>query len=940
MFVDAMQFALCSPKGLGSIFVLMHRNPTLIVRICIAIALLIVGSRVHAGGGSLCCPSDVDGDASVGATDLAIVLGAWGPTRGGIAADIDGSGAVDATDLALLLGNWGNCSTPCLKTLVTGHVALADGTPVSDAVLITDLGGKGVSGLDGSFSFEVDLTEETTSLTLTAVASLRGTTFSGTKRISSVVFDGVTEGGLVTVIAGAPCDPSWLPTFGGAPGTDGTVLALAVFDDGLGGGPGLYAGGGFTLAGGVPANRIAKWDGSRWSALAGGLSGTVQALVVHDDGSGPALFAGGFFTNADGNPVNRIAKWDGVTWSPLGDGLSSVAYALAVYDDGLGEGPALYAGGAFTAAGGVAANRIARWNGSSWSAVGSVPENGGGVSGDVWALTAFDDGSGSALYVGGTFGTAGGVSASRIAKWNGASWSALGLGVNSTVRALASFNDGSGDALYAGGVFTAAGGIPASRVARWDGAAWSPLASGVNGQVNALVSFDDGSGAGPQLIAGGDFTTAGGVAASRLAAWTGSAWSSFATGATSAVAALVAADQWEGAERKLFVGGSFAAVGDLYAYRVAGWNGSSWSTLGSGLNQPVFALTVFDDGGGSALFAAGQFEAAGSAIARNIAKWNGVAWVPLGTGLGASPSDKVYALTVFDDGAGDGPALYAGGEFTTAGGAPANRIAKWDGSTWSPVGSGLNGAVHALLVLDDRRGGSARLVAGGAFTTAGSSDAFRIAAWDGQSWSSLGLGLGGAVQSLAAFDDGTGGGTALYAAGTFASAGFTPANNIAKWDGTAWSALGAGVNLSAYSMAVFDDGSGSAPALYVGGNFSAAGGSPASRVAKWDGTAWSPLGSGMNKPVTALFVFDDGSDTGALLYAGGDFTSAGGVVVDRIARWNGVRWSGLDGAFFNGEVNAFTTWDAGSGPALIVGGGFSLSASGDSFLSAYGCPDR
>jgi hypothetical protein len=48
--------------------------------------------------------------------------------------------------------------------------------------------------------------------------------------------------------------------------------------------------------------------------------------------------------------------------------------------------------------------------------------------------------------------------------------------------------------------------------------------------------------------------------------------------------------------------------------------------------------------------------------------------------------DRVYALTVFDD--GNGPALYAGGDFTTAGGVAANRIAKWDGSSWRPSAAG------------------------------------------------------------------------------------------------------------------------------------------------------------------------------------------------------------------------------------------------------------
>ena len=124
-----------------------------------------------------------------------------------------------------------------------------------------------------------------------------------------------------------------------------------MFDDGSG--PALYAGGDFTTAGGVAANRIAKWDGSSWSALGQRDERLrVHALAVFDDGSGPALYAGGDFTTAGGVAANRIAKWDGTSWSALGqrDWTARVC-ALAVFDDG--SGPALYAGGDFTTAGGV-----------------------------------------------------------------------------------------------------------------------------------------------------------------------------------------------------------------------------------------------------------------------------------------------------------------------------------------------------------------------------------------------------------------------------------------------------------------------------------------------------------------------------------------------------------------------------------------------------------
>src|SRR5262249_38773986 len=157
------------------------------------------------------------------------------------------------------------------------------------------------------------------------------------------------------------------------------------------------------------------WDGATWSALGSGLSlvpGTafVLALGAFDDGSGPALYVGGEFTAAGGVVATGIAKWDGTGWSALGSGLAGAHPIVAVgsrtvFDDG--SGPALYAGGDFTAAGSVAAIDIAAWNGTSWSAVGTG--SGNSLDASVNALTVFDDGSGPALYAGGGFVTAGGA---------------------------------------------------------------------------------------------------------------------------------------------------------------------------------------------------------------------------------------------------------------------------------------------------------------------------------------------------------------------------------------------------------------------------------------------------------------------------------------------------------------------------------------------------
>jgi hypothetical protein len=103
----------------------------------------------------------------------------------------------------------------------------------------------------------------------------------------------------------------------------------------------------------------------------------------------------------------------------------------------------------------------------------------------------------------------------------------------------------------------------------------------------------------------------------------------------------------------------------------------------------------------------------------------------------------------------------------------------------------------------------------------------------------------------------------LYAGGDFTGAGGVPANNIAQWDGSGWSPLGTGMNNQVYALAV------SGGLLYVGGWFTTAGGSPANCIAQWNGSSWSALGSGLNQPVKTLAV------SGGALYAGGDFTTAG-----------------------------------------------------------------
>jgi hypothetical protein len=701
------------------------------------------------------------------------------------------------------------------------------------------------------------------------------------------------------------------------PGTEGYVHAMATFDDGSG--PALYVGGNFFSAFGIVPYHLFEWNGSQAFPVGGGLNGTVRAMLVFDDGSGPALFVGGTFTDAGGVTAVSVARWNGSAWSNLGAGIpgpsGTVVRALAVFDDG--TGPALYAGGEFSTVHGGPGNFVAKWNGTSWSPVGS------NLNGPVHALAVYDDGTGPALYAGGEFSVAG---PSAIAKWNGSTWAIVGGGLSAGVHALTVFDDGTGPALYAGGSFgpwNFPG--PFNHVARWNGTTWSSVGSGLgyltDHDVVQLITIDDGSG--PRLYAAGNF--AGAQPATHVGRWNGSLWEGLGFGTNARAWALCSFD--DGSGPTVYAGGEFTVAGDSAVRYVAKFNATGWHPLVAGLNGNIGALETFDEGNGPMLFAGGSFTSHGNLSIRRIARWDGTAWSALGAGM----NGDVHALARFDD--GNGEALYAAGSFTASNGVLMNHIARWDGIAWQPVGGGTNGAIGCLLVFDDGTGPA--LYAGGSFSIAGGVPANRIAKWNGSVWQPLPGIQGGVVAAMAVFDDGSG--PALFVGGGELGGAY-PMFRIRKWNGSSWAHLGSGITDGwVGALATYDDGSG--PALYAGGGFDAAGGVSLSSLGKWNGTAWAPTGLASGYPsgafVFGLSVLDLGS--GPVLLVGGSFVTAGGIPAHNIAVRIGSQWSTLGGGMY-GSADDFELLDDGSGTALFVSGGIALD-SGDSGIAKWGlCP--
>ncbi len=352
--------------------------------------------------------------------------------------------------------------------------------------------------------------------------------------------------------AQAQCTPGWVSP--PIPGMNSQVRSLTAMPNGD-----VIAGGSFTIAGGVAApNKVARYSlaTGEWSSLGTGTNGSlVYALAVLPGGD---VVAGGNFTAIGGVTTRQLARFnfDTQEWSGMNYGTNGGQVNVIMNL----PGNELIIGGNIPRVAGMSVDHCARLNLTTgvWTSMNSQMVSSGDI---VYAFALAPDGT---VIAGGSFlnGGGGSVGALRIGRYHPTTntWSTLGSGMNNVVRGVVVRPDGD---VIAGGYFTTAGGVPANLVARYNPASgtWSPLGTGLSGAfnyVNAVSLLPDGD-----IVVGGSFTVAGGVGAARVARY------SFATGTWSALGSGVNQDvaaQVVQPSGNIVLGGFFTAGIAAYSF--------------------------------------------------------------------------------------------------------------------------------------------------------------------------------------------------------------------------------------------------------------------------------------------------------------------------------------------------------------------------------------
>lgn len=309
---------------------------------------------------------------------------------------------------------------------------------------------------------------------------------------------------------------------------------------------------------------------------------------------------------------NSFRQWQPLTTTPV--------FNDAVFDMVEDPNGDLFFVGDFSNGASIAeADRVIRWDGNEWSALGSDGAGDGALQGSFIVSSVVD--SSGRLFVGGVLELNSEIETQGVAMWDGTSWTGLGS-FSGTVWTLAL--DSSGN-LLAAGDFNEVDGHATSSIVRWNGTTWSSLAPTPAGIVIWGIARDESD-----IYVVGDFENMGGLpAADVVARWDGSNWH-----------ALISSDSGDGLQglvpivvrvegsvfKRVLVGGCPSAdeSPSVFAFEAGRWSAVSTTNLNDGC---VLDMERLDDG---RLVVAGAFQGVDNPLISGVAVLENGSWVPAG----------------------------------------------------------------------------------------------------------------------------------------------------------------------------------------------------------------------------------------------------------------------------------------------------------------------
>ena len=341
----------------------------------------------------------------------------------------------------------------------------------------------------------------------------------------------------------------------------------------------LYIGGPFTYLNGDTVFGIVKYDGTNYIRMGCGLEwdcsftpgggniGVRPNKIVRYNGD---IYMTGNFIKSNNITLNGLAKWDGSTWQAIGNGLTDGSvYTMGINLKVLNN--ELYVCGYdFDSCAGVPANSIAKFNGTQWTDVHNFPDYNIGNVSDVEMYNG-------ELYVGGNFYDSINGDIWRIAKWDGSQWVSVGGGIKGGIADVSKMLVYKG-LLYVAGTFESAGtNTFAKGIATWDGTKWENVGGGIASPWTMQI-FDMKVHSNKLYIIGA-FSEAGGAPIKRIASWDGTNWCGFGVTDSTFDNVLLALEFYRDT---MYIGGGFFAIdGDSSINRIAKYIGAGTDTCGN-----------------------------------------------------------------------------------------------------------------------------------------------------------------------------------------------------------------------------------------------------------------------------------------------------------------------------------------------------------------------